>query len=73
MEHPYTKLLDELDGAHYVRFQKERSLIYTWNGSNRVEVYNMEGACVDFWGVEGSATRDKVVESIERYMLEELD
>ena len=72
MEHPYTKLLQEIDGAHYVRFQQERSLIYSWKGGTRVEVVNMEGACVGFFGVDDGATLDTVQQLIETHMQEDL-
>ena len=72
MEHPYTKLLEELDGAHYVRFQKDRNLVYFWKGDSRVEVCNMEGACVDFFGVEPNANVEDVARQVEAHMAEPL-
>jgi len=70
-EHPYTKLLNELDGAYYVRFDKETGLIYAWNGARRVEVLNTEGACADFFGVPDGATVPDVAKAIEEHMAEE--
>ncbi|MBX7256064.1 MAG: hypothetical protein K1Y02_06850 [Candidatus Hydrogenedentes bacterium] len=67
-EHPYTKLLEELDGACYVRFDKPRKLVLAWKGRTRVEVYNMEGACVDFFRVPGDGPVEVVQDAIEEYM-----
>jgi hypothetical protein len=72
MDHPYTKLLEELNGSRYVRFQKERGLVYSWNGTSRIEVYNMEGACVDFFGTDEGMTIDDVSGAIETHMVEDL-
>ena len=70
-EHPYSKLLDELDGAHFVRFDKETGLIYAWNGAQRVEVFNTEGVCADFFGVPEGATTAQVEQAIAEHMAEE--
>ena len=67
-EHPYTKLLEELDGAQYVRFDKPRKLILAWKSNTRVEVYNTEGACVDFFRVPDGGPLDVVQKAIEEYM-----
>lgn len=70
-EHPYTKLLEELDGAHFVRFDKELGLIYAWFGGTRIEVFNKEGACADFFGLPENATVPDVERAIAEHMAEE--
>jgi len=71
-EHPYTKLLEELDGAHFVRFDRESGLILAWNGAKRVEIYNKEGACVDFFGLAENTTVHDAEEAIGAYVSTEL-
>jgi hypothetical protein len=72
-DHPYTKLLEELDGAHFVRFNTASRLIYAWHGGTRVEVYNMEGACADFFAVPEAATVETVEQAIADHIAEEAD
>jgi len=72
MEHPYTKLLEVLDGARFVRFLAEPGLIYCWHGAGRVEVLNKEGACVDFFRVPATATVDDVQAAITRHRSEDV-
>lgn len=72
MEHPYTKLLEVLDGARYVRFLAGPGLVYCWHGCARVEVLNKEGACVDFFRLPEAATVDDVQAAIEAHRAEEL-
>lgn len=66
MEHPYTKLLEVLDKAHYVRYFPNPGLIYCWHGQGRVEVLNKEGACVDFFRVPTDATTAQVELAIDQ-------
>ena len=70
-EHPYTKLLEELDGVRFLRYDKDTGLIYAWHGEPRVQVYNKEGACVDFFGVPAGASVDVVNKGIEEHMAEQ--
>ena len=72
MEHPYTKLLEVLDGARYLRFVADSSLVYCWHGSGRVEVLTKEGACVDFFPVPPAATVEDVEAAIERHRAEDI-
>jgi hypothetical protein len=67
-EHPYTKLLEELDGATYVRFDKPRKLILAQKSATRIEVYNMEGACVDFFRAPEDGSLDSVKAVVAEYM-----
>lgn len=71
-EHPYTKLLEVIDGAHFVRFEREHELILAWLSAGRVEVLNKEGACIDFFGVPESATVQDVEAEVDRYIRTEL-
>jgi hypothetical protein len=70
-EHPYTKLLEELDSAHFVRYDKASGLIYAWHGETRVQVYNKEGACVDFFSLPPDVSVADVAQRIDSYIAEE--
>lgn len=52
--HPYTKLLDELDGARLVRVDRARGRVLAWRGARRVDVFNLEGALADFFVLDAS-------------------
>lgn len=69
-EHPYTKLLEELDGAHFVRFDQASGLIHTWHGETRVQVFNKEGACADFYSIPAGANIDDVERAVAEYIEE---
>lgn len=72
MEHPYTKLLNVIDNACYVRYFADPGLIYCWHGKGRVEVLNKEGACVDFFAASPDASIESVNAAIEKHHAEEL-
>lgn len=72
MEHPYTKLLNVLDKARYVRFFADLGLIYCWHGQGRVEVLNKEGACVDFFATPQDADVDTLESIILKHRTEDI-
>ncbi len=64
------ELLERLDGARWVRFDRERLLVVAWSGGHGIHAYDLEGDEVSFWNVGDFAKEDadiKVVrDSIER-------
>lgn len=72
--HPYSKLLDEIDGARYLKVDRANGRVLAWHGGKRVDVLNLEGALSDFFLVtDPQPSADTVAEAIERWLGEEQD
>ena len=72
--HPYSKLLEELDGAWYVKWDRERGRVLAWHGGKRVQVLNTEGALSDFFTIGvPEPTTALVAEAIGRWLEDDRD
>lgn len=70
--HPYSKLLEELDGARFIRFDKAKGRVLAWHGGKRVDVFNLEGALSDFFTLKGDeTTADAAAGVIDAWLAEE--
>lgn len=70
--HPYSKLLEELDGARLVRFDRPGRRVLAWRGGRRVDVFNLEGALSDFFTVpDPQATAEGVSSAIDAWLADE--
>jgi hypothetical protein len=64
MDRTMRRLLDAVDMASYVIFNKENERLFVWNGSLTVNIYStITGECVDCYtlddkGREGYTTRE---------------
>jgi len=62
-----TQLMEELDDAKIVKYDKERKLILAWFGGHGVHAYDQCGNEVSFWNV-GSFRKSADIDEIEQSM-----
>ena len=46
-------ILQELDDARLVRYDGDLGIVYAWFGGTVINVYSVEGACLDCWTMHG--------------------
>jgi len=72
--HPYSKLLDEIDGARYVKVDRVNGRVLAWHGGKRVDVLNLEGALSDFFLLaDPQPNAETVAVAIQNWLTEEHD
>jgi len=66
------RLARAVSGSCLVEYDKQTELVYAWNGSLTVNVYNLDGEPLDVFTLGLSDGRDVTVEYVERAIQERM-
>jgi hypothetical protein len=67
------RMVFELNGSHYVYFDEDRQLVCSWKGGKTVNIYDIEGDCVDAFGLDYDKKGVHTVAEVEGKMVEYLE
>lgn len=66
------RLARAVSGSRLVEYDEQTELVYVWNGSLTVNIYNLDGKAVDVFTFGHSDGRDVTVEYAERAINERM-